>query len=336
MTKNRMFGLLVALALVLAACGDGDSADTTTAPPPEATTTTTDAPQTTTTTAAPATTTTTATETTEAGGTDSAALEGIRAAFTQTSETLSGRMEGSFTITGMEGIPGGGEMAMPFAGAFAESGDFSFSLDMSGLAAQAGEEIPEEFAGLLGAMEVRQVGDTVYINFPFFTMFLGIETEWLSAPAEEGDAVTGGFGVTAPSNPADILDSFGDAEAEVEEIGRETVNGVEATHYRIVFDAEKLYEMASPEEKAEFEAQSIPIAEVPMDVWITDDGIVTRFVMEIDGADVEAAEGESFESMVVTYDLFDFGADIVIEAPPADAVTDAEALGDFFNFDIEG
>jgi hypothetical protein len=243
-------------------------------------------------------------------------------------------MEGSIEVTGLDPAQGIAEMSIPFGGSFDNtSGDFSFYMDMSGVAAAAGDEIPAEFDDLFGEMEVRQIGDVSYVNFPFFGMFLGADTAWISMPADESDP-TGGFAMTSPGNPSEILGSFEDAGATVEVIGPESINGVNSTHYRVIFDTESLLAEATPEERAELEAQGpIPIDELPMEVWISEDGLVVRFIMEIDGSSVETEPGEGFGHMSMRYDMFELNSGIVIEPPPPGEVTNVDDLEFAFGFD---
>ena len=340
--KIRIAVLIGVLAMIAAACGapptevgqsepepatETSTTETSTTEAP-ATTTTTEAPATTTTTSAPATTTTEApaTTTTIEGAVDD--LEVLQAAFERSAAITTGRMEGYIEMSGLDPSAGFTEIAIPFGGAFDnDSGNYSFYMDMSGLAEAAGDELPPEFADLIGEMEVRQIGDTAYMRFAFFNMFLGADTDWISMPAEDGTAATEGFAMTSPTNPAEILGSFEDAGATVEVIGTEEVNGVTATHYRAVFDTEALLAQATPEERARLEAQGpLPADFLPMDVWISDDGLVVRFLMEIDGTDLATTPEESFERMVMRYDLFDLGKGVVIEPPPSSDVTDIEDL----------
>jgi hypothetical protein len=224
-------------------------------------------------------------------------------------------MEGSITISGVPDLPGGDSLSIPFSGAFDnEAGNFSFIMDLTAMATQLGEEVPPEMAGFFGDMEIRTIGDTSYIRFPFFSLFLGAETEWIAAPAEEGMDAASGFGGASPGNPSDFLEAFGDANGTAEELGREEIRGVETTHYLVVFDMEELLENATPEERAELEAQGpLPIDELPMDLWIGDDGLVYKYVIEMDGSDLP--EGEAFESMIMVFEMYDYGEDIVIEPP---------------------
>jgi len=341
--------ILVAIALVASACAAEPATTETTfgassnAQAPAETTTTTTAAETTTTTTTPAATTTTTeapvettTSTTLAPEAKSEELATLQTAMANSAEVTSGRMEGLIEMTGLDPAQGPTEISIPFGGAFDNaSGNFSFYMDLSAIATAAEEsgEMPPEFAEMFGNMEVRQIGDTAYLQFPLFSMLFGVETPWISMPAEE-DA-TGGLVTTSPSNPSEILESFQDVGATVEDLGTETVNGVQATHYRAVFDMEALMASATSEERARLEAQGpLPTDAMPMDIWISEAGYVVRFVMEIDGNAVETEPGESFGRMLMRYDLFDLGESIVIEAPHASEVTDLEELEGSFGLDL--
>ncbi len=327
--------MLACLALLMTACG---------VPAAEEATTTTDsavttgAPPSTTTTAAATTTTesttTTATETSEVGAL-MASLQDSASALT------SGRIEGSIEMTGMnEELTGLSELVIVFSTAFdSVSGDASFLMDMSSLADSVdleeleGSEDP--FAGMaaafLGEIEFRKIGDRVYLKFPFFTAMFGAETDWISMPAEEGDEFTNSF-ETVPSDPNEILKAYEGAAGSVENLGIETVNGVEATHYRISLNAEELE--LTTEERAELEASGLfATGIIPMDIWVSEAGYTVRMVLEIDGSGIDAPPEEQFDTMRMVYDMFDINQRIVIEPPPSTDVTDVEDLeGSFFGF----
>lgn len=318
---------LVTTALVLAACGAGDTVENDD--------TTTTAASVTTTTQAATTTTTQPPTTTEAPG-SGGDLASIRAALSQSAEIASGRIEGLIEITGA--VDGGMtmDMSLPFGGTFdTETGNSTFFIDLSGFAEAGSEEIPPEFADLFGEMEVRTIDGISYIRFPLFTMLLGSGTAWVSSPADEGEDLTGDFTFTHPGNPAEILDALEEVDAEVTELGSETVNGVATTHYRVIFDSSELYAQATPEELAELDDQGlIPNGTFPVDMWISGEGLIIRYVMDIDGTAVSSAPGDEFERMVVTYDLFDINQPVQIVAPDPSEVTDIEDLGaGFFGFD---
>lgn len=322
----RRIVFIASLAVLFAACGGAEEvAETTTTLPPAITTTVTQAP---TTTAAPTTTTTAEVpESQDASG----QLAGIRAAISQSAEITSGRMEGLIEVSGARDGGTVMDLSMPFGGAFdTVTGNSSFLIDLSGIAGAGGDEIPAEFADMFGEMEVRVVDGVSYIKFPFFALLFGAETDWISAPAEEGSDLTSDFTFAQPDNPAEILRDLEDADAEVTEVGRETVNGVEATHYRVVFDTAALFAEMSAEERAELDERGpIPDGEFPMDLWIRDDGLIIRYIMDIDGSTVPGTDGDEFDRMVMTFNLFDINEPVDIVAPDAADVSDVESLGGF-------
>ena len=327
MLKRPLLVITIALSILLAACGSGSDETTTTAAASEPGTTVAGGVEQTT---PPEETTTTAEQTTDSAGSGIPAA--LAAALSNTSEVNSGRMEGSFEIIGAEGLPEGTSMSLPFAGAFDNEAEiFAFSMDMTALAGDLGGEIPPDMADMFGEMQVLQVGDTTYMSWPFFS-FLGVQTPWISMPTDETDsAPTAGFGGATPGNPADFLSYFEDTNATIEEIGKETVRGVDTTHYLAIFDTESLLAEATPEERAEIEAQGpIPLEEMPMEIWIGDDGLVYRYVIDVAGDTVEASPGEGFERMLMTFEMYDWGRDIDIEIPSADQITDSSELEALF------
>lgn len=323
MTFKKLL-LACCLALVLAACG-GEAADTTTSAPADTTATTAaEAPVTT---SADTTTTGGDTTTTTASSGTSSDLAALQAAMRTSADAAPARVEGVMRMEGVTGGEGPEVIEMPFEMMMdAATGNSSMVMDFAAMAQMGGsEEMPPEMADMMGSMEVRQIGDTVYLKFPFFTAFMGAETEWVSMPAEEGGDVTEGLGgSTAPSDPSTFLESFSEVEGTAEEVGPEDVRGISTTHYRIVIDQD-WREQLPADELAELEEQgALPEADFPLDLWIDGDGLVQRMAMTMTGE--ELGEDE-FQGMTMTFDFFDFGQPVTIEPPPADQVTDMEEMG---------
>lgn len=327
MVKRTLLATLIALAIVTAACAEGEVSGA------DETTTTAAA---TTTQASAAETTTTAPTTTEppAPGDDVAKLLETLSA---TTEITSGRVEGSVEMTGLDVEETGvREIAFAFASSFdADTGNGSFVMDMSDLANAVETDPADPFAGMaagmFGTMEFRQVGDRSYMNAPFLTAMFGAQTPWVSMPAEDGDDFSSGF-EQVPTDPGEIIDAYENADASVEDLGSEEVNGVDATHYRITFDTSALIEELTPQERAELEASRIfADGMVPIDLWVSAEGYLVRMLMEIDAS---MAPESDVGTMRLQYDMFDIGGPVVIEAPPEDEVTAIEDL-DLLGFDLD-
>lgn len=314
MFRNKSV-VLIALAVSLAACGGGDSevvAVGSTAVP---------------TTAAPASTTTMAPATTIPTGA-SPELRVLQTAFASGAESFSGRFEGSIEVVAGETDAGPVDVSMPFGGSFDAAGESSsFYLDLSGMMAAAGSKpMPPGFEGMFGRMEIRQIGEIVYIQWPFVATFLGATTPWISMAADEGLATVEQFSTMSPISPEDLFAAYEDLDVEVVDLGSASVNGVEATHYRIEIDLEQAFGQLSGADGAFAGDDPLPQGTVPVEVWISEEGQVVRMVMEILGSSL--GEDEDFESMSMRYDFF-YGEDIVIEAPPASEVTEAAQLQGF-------
>lgn len=319
MRKSKMLSVALATALMLAACG-GEADDTTTTAG-EGTTTT----GVTSSTEGPTTSTTGADTTTTGGGSEASAdLAALQAAMALTAEAAPSRVEGVIRLVGVPDVPVA-EVEMPFSVVTdPATGDSSMTMDFAAMAAIGGEEIPPEMAEMIGSMEVREIGDTVYMRFPFFTAFLGAATEWVSMPSDQdsmADDMTPG---AAPSDPGRFLETLQDAEGESEALGTEDVRGIATTHYRIIIDEEWAANLGD-EERAALEEQGFqPDASFPLELWVADDGLVHRMALTADSSQLD--ETEEFESMTMTFDFYDFGQSVTIEPPPPDQVTPLDEL----------
>lgn len=347
--KQRV-ALIAASALVVAACGGGTVVEATA--PVTVPTTSTVAPSTSeATTPAPAntapTTTKASSETTTTGAVGGEAsvnpqLRRIHAAMAESSDVQSARMVGEITMTATEAF--GQDIRMAFEAAFDNrTNDASFAIDLSSIADAMRAEMAEEssgtpedefaeaFAQILLALftdfEVRQIGDTVYMNNPTWAAMGGYETAWIAGPAEQNSDLESDFLQGTPTNPQDLLQPFTNGGGEVIEIGPEVVRGVPTTHYQLVYgpeDVQSLGESAGPDD---FYSDFADVSdELVIDIWIDDDYLY-KLAIEVDGSQVDVPEGEGFGSMRMVYEIYDYNAEIVVEAPPADQVTFVDDLG---------
>lgn len=343
-TFRPLLAILCTLALVLSACGSTEqattdtsavapaaqagSADDMTAESTPTTAATGDTATTGDTTAESAPATSVATgDTTTAGDTKRTRLGDKLTVADQA--TQSGRFEALISIAGDPEFPEGVEFSME--GAF--SGESSeVSLDFGTLAAAA---MTSEGAGDLGPFAamfeepliVRTIGTQAYISWPILAMFSGGQGTWIEAEADDASSVTEGFGAGGIASPSDFVASLEDANAEVTELGTEEIRGVETTHFRALVDLAELSSTMSPEERASLEDDfgDIDTSEFPIEFWVDADGLLRRYSMNI-------AE-ETGASASFVFDLFDYGADISIEAPPADEIIPADQLDlDAFGF----
>jgi hypothetical protein len=102
------------------------------------------------------------------------------------------------------------------------------------------------------------------------------------------------------------------ATSNIVERGKETVRGVDTTHYAARLQLDKVSDRVSPDAARALKqaTKTLGTKEIPMDVWVDGDGLVRRVTMDWH------PRGATF---VMSLDLFDFGnVDIPV---PADSDT---------------
>ena len=130
--------------------------------------------------------------------------------------------------------------------------------------------------------------------------------------------------------PTDLLSLLKAEGATVTTIGTETVDGTATTHYHVVVDTAKALEakgLTSP--TLSLIAADVPT--VPEDVWVGKDGLVHRIRLSLG-----MQQNGMPLRMAMAMDLYDYGADVTIAAPPSSDVFDAtqfaqQGLGSAFN-----
>ncbi len=102
------------------------------------------------------------------------------------------------------------------------------------------------------------------------------------------------------------------ATSNVDEVGKDTVRGVDTTHYAARLQLDRVADKVSPDAARALKqaTKTLGTKEIPLDVWVDGDGLVRRVRMDWH------PKGGSF---VMALDLFDFG-DVHVDVP-ADSET---------------
>ncbi|MDA0350657.1 MAG: hypothetical protein O3A10_00415 [Chloroflexi bacterium] len=247
--------------------------------------------------------------------------------------------EWSMTMPSIPDLPGG--ISFGGAGAIDPTNErFAMTIDFTEMlnAIASSEDASTEELAMIEAffgdapLQLRYVDGTTYMNWPIFGLLLGAETPWIAFTDPTGADAFGALptsGAGGLTNPLDAT-AFLASVWGLEDVGRESVRGVDTTHYRGVIDVAEAMSTISPSDIAELEADlngasiSDVFGEFPVDVWIDDDNVVRRYTMAIDFSGFGQAgltAEELIGSMVMTYEFFNIGGDISIVAPPASEVT---------------
>ncbi len=181
-----------------------------------------------------------------------------------------------------------------------------------------------------GAGEVEMIfeGVTLYMKMPFLTELLNAGRPWLKLDLEAarraGRPDLAQLVQLGESDPTQVVELLRGATERVEEVGTETVRGARTSRYEIVLDLRRAVEQASDSARASVEtlisrARSM---RVPADVWIDDEGRMRKLTYAVALASSGASSGDGDSSMTVTMELYEFGIDVRVEAPPGDQVVD--------------
>jgi hypothetical protein len=139
------------------------------------------------------------------------------------------------------------------------------------------------------------------------------------------DSYGSGSPVGGSPDPAQGL-SYLRGASTVTRVGSESVRGVASTHYHAIIDFARLKAAGrDPQRSATNHARALlerltGERSLPMDVWIGDDGHLSRFSF---GFPLCTATGRLREN--VNVELFDYGRQAVVSPPPASLVTDVDA-----------
>jgi hypothetical protein len=119
--------------------------------------------------------------------------------------------------------------------------------------------------------------------------------------------------------PGDLLSLLQTEGAKIHKVGPATVNGAATTHYRVVVDTRsRLKDLTTSPLLAGVAAQ---VPRIPEDVWIGKDGLVRRVRVSLN-----LPHGATAVRTAMAMDLYDYGAQVDIAAPPSSQVFDATEL----------
>jgi len=160
-------------------------------------------------------------------------------------------------------------------------------------------------AGLEGSIDQVIAGTTLYMRSPLFADALPKGKTWLKLDLEKAAKAQGiDFSTLGAQDPTQTLGQL-QALKSVREVGTETIDGAEATHYRgRIAPTAKLKSL-------------LPAATYgPYDIWVgKDDGYVRRVKVSFSTA--------ANQRIVLTSSFSDFGKDVSVSVPAESETVDA-------------
>lgn len=230
---------------------------------------------------------------------------------------------GAATLAVSDGKGGGAELFAAMADAQQDAGSYRFemTMELEGIEVTGNGEAsigsgPSDQAmamnmsmpGGASGYEMRVLGTKIYMSTGMFG--LPGEDQWLVIDPEGDDLFSEMFGdftdLLDSTDPQSQFNEYSDS-IEVEEVGSDTIDGVDVTEYAVTADIEAALEMMGMSEQL---PEDLPFDEATYSLFIDDDAL-TRLV-RTDLGDQGTTEMR----------FFDYGAEITVEEPPSDRVTD--------------
>jgi hypothetical protein len=265
----------------------------------------------------------------------------------QAATSSAGASTGRFEFTMEMTFPGATE---PFgfsgAGAFDSGADrASLSFDLSSFAGllgglfagAAGENAPDLDFGDADAWKIEAVqdGTVVYMRFPAVADELPDGKSWVRmdpTTMTEGrsfDFDLEQFEQFTSNDPRELLDFLKAVSGEVETVGTEELRGVATTHYRATVDLRNYERLVPAEDREKLRSmlgdmiEQSGVSEMPFDVWLDEAGLVRKLALTFSQA--QPGTTDTAEASLA-FELYDYGADVEIDLPPASEVVDASKL----------
>jgi hypothetical protein len=220
---------------------------------------------------------------------------------------------------------GGRQLAMTGRGTFGpDQGELE--LDMSGLMGGLGAL----FGGSGGSPTMKAVyltedGDpVVYMQLGFLSGLLPGGKSWVRLDVQKAgkaagvdvNQLLGGAG----QNPSDWL-ALLQSQGDFSEVGTETLNGVETTHYHGTVDLRKAASSGPAGDALQRLLDQGAPSDYPIEVWVDDQGYIRQYESSYD----ETLGGDPM-SMKTKVELSDYGTPVDVSAPAADEVFDVTEL----------
>lgn len=159
-------------------------------------------------------------------------------------------------------------------------------------------------------LRFRSTQDHAWMQLPEGSAQRLAGKEWVGFPVPAGQpALT--------QNPMDFLQVLSGGR-EVQDLGEDEVRGVATRHYQVELDVEELVRLAQ-EQSGGALAGGLPAGleiDGQAEVWLDDAALPRRMEVEVE------TSGITFE---FSFELFDYGVDIDISAPPAEDVIEVDS-----------
>jgi hypothetical protein len=254
-----------------------------------------------------------------AGLRDTLSLDPVASAATKTAKVTSARVAFSGSFSG----PWAGQR-FAFSGSgvvdcASLTGAMHFSFDFPATSAVLGPN-PS-----LDMIVQSKHGFVMYMRSPMFARAVPGSKPWLKMDLAKAAALKGiDLGSLQQLNQADPMQSlrYLTGAAESRRLGYDQVRGVFTRHYALTIDLARLAKGNSQLRDAFKQLRPFTGTKLPAEAWIDDQGLLRKLTL---GFTLARTPDGPFR-MSFTEELYDFGAAVHVQTPPASQVTDATQL----------
>ena len=173
-------------------------------------------------------------------------------------------------------------------------------------------------------VEMRLLENVMYMKFPEEMRAAFAGKTWVKIDLEEASKAAGAdLGALSSASAADPTQSLAQLRGvsdDVTEVGEEELRGTKTTHYKLTINVDKAIE-ETPEAQREMlrsTLEKLGVESFPAEVWIDDDGRLRKMIQQV--------PIEQGGTTGITFELFDFGTEVDVEAPAEADVTDLTAM----------
>jgi hypothetical protein len=214
----------------------------------------------------------------------------------------------SYTVDAVVEVKGSGQGDGKIQGRMLYQGKPELAVDLTVDGAGFGErELP-------GGLRAVLLGDTVYVKVEALNKMLGATKPWIKVPLSQAGGAGEVQQYLQQVQQFDLaaVTKLVTASQDVKQVGSESVNGVDATHYSGTFPVDAAVQQLPADKQEEARKNLAGLKDkVAFDLWVDGQGLPAK--VQLKGADQGAA-------LDATLFFKGFNEPVEIKAPPADQV----------------
>jgi hypothetical protein len=174
----------------------------------------------------------------------------------------------------------------------------------------------------------------MYMRFPFLRDKVPGGKEWVKIDLRQAASRVPGLDLDqflqfANNGPQTTLEYLKAVSGPIETVGVEDVRGTGTTHYRTAVDLRKYAELVPESQREQLRSmldqlvQQAGVSEIPVDVWVGDDGLVRKLELTMSMAPAGSTQSATASMRI---EMYDYGKPVTITLPLPEDTADITSL----------